>query len=107
MIKFDECESCNSKTTTTGCFNCSTFKLKSTIKELDEFIEAHKSNLSQFILYINSIYYPKVKSVLNLEIIAPELEYRVNSAIENDVIFIMVDKQYFDWGDIYLEMGEI
>lgn len=105
MIKFDECKSCNKKTTTTDCFNCSTSKLKSTIKELDEFIEAHKSNLSQFILYINSIYYQQIKSASNLNL--DLIECRLNSNIENDVVFIIIDKSKFDWGNIGIDFGDI
>lgn len=107
MIVFNECKHCYKKATTTGCFTCNTYRIKSAVNELNDFIKAHKSNLSQFILYINTIYYPKVKSVLKLELNAPDLEIRHNTLMENNVVFIIIDKKAFDWGDIYLDMGGI
>lgn len=105
MIVFSECDSCYKKATTSGCFTCKTYKIKKAVRNLNEFLEENKSNLSQFILYINTIYYQQIKSASNLNL--DLIECRLNSNIENDVVFIIIDKSKFDWGNIGIDFGDI
>ena len=110
MVMKDLCENCTGKTTTIQCINCTTYKLKNAIKQLDEFIEAHKSNLTQYILYINNLYADILKNSLDYNLI-PNLEIRYISLLTDKEVCIIVDKKLFDWGDInvdykYIEINE-
>ena len=85
-----------------GCMNCI---VKTPIKELNEFIESHKSNLNQFILYINKSYYKQFKNVLNLHL--EELyDIRITDLIEDNTMFVIIDRKLFDWGNIGIDFGK-
>lgn len=96
------CESCIGKTTTTQCKNCNTKYIQIAIKQLDEFIKAHKSNLSQYIFFINNLYRDKLKDVL-YQNMATNLDIRFISLLNTDELCIIVDKKLVDWGNINID----
>ena len=102
MFDLEQCKCCIRKTTTSGCINCNIFKIKNAINELDEFLEAHKSDLSQFILYINNDYYITLINALKFDL-SKNIDIRVTTNLETNQVCIILDKKAFDWGDIYLE----
>lgn len=105
------CKGCIKRTTVTQCVNCSINCTKSAINQLYEFIEVHKSNLTQYIFFINNLYRDKLKDVL-YQNMATNLDIRFISLLNTDELCIIVDKKLVDWGNInidykYEESGEI
>ena len=102
MFDLEQCKYCIRKTTTSGCINCNIFRMKRAIDEFDEFLEAHKSNLSQFILYINNDYYDTLIKALKFDL-SKNIDIRISNNLETNQVCVIVDKTALDWGDIYLE----
>lgn len=100
MVTYNECIDCYDKTTTTGCFKCDIFKIKSAIQELYDFIESHKSNLSQYIFFINDKYYKQIESSLNFNLSVVDIT--ISKRLEDNQICVVVDKKELDWGDFYI-----
>lgn len=105
------CESCIGKTTTTQCKNCNTKYIQIAIKQLDEFIKAHKSNLSQYIFFINTLYIDIIKTALNYDL-TKNLDIRFISILNKKEMCVIIDKKSIDWGNInidynYMESEEI
>lgn len=102
MSNFKVCDTCYKKATTSGCLNCSTNKIKSAAFELDEFLERNKSNLSKYFIFINTLYFNVLKSVLkfNLDTILDII--RPTNMLNNNEICVIVDKKELDWGNINL-----
>lgn len=103
MFNFDKCKQCKDKLTTSGCVSCNIWSIKKPIQELDLFLESHKSNLSQFIFYINQDYYNDIKNVLNFDLNTINLEIRVTPMMETNQLVIIVDKKKLDWGNVGIE----
>ena len=100
MSNFKVCDTCYKKVTTQGCLGCKVNKIKSAAKELDEFLEQNKSNLSQYILFINTFYYPTLKSVLNFNLDTILNKIRLLNLMETNEVCIIVDIKKLDWGNI-------
>ena len=101
MTKLDICTNCYNKAST-KCINC---KIRTPIDKLNKFIDDHKSNLSQFILYINEDY--SFNIINNLKSNLDDIyDIRTTNMLESNTVFVIVDRKLFDWGDIGVDFGK-
>ena len=100
MSNFKVCDTCFKKVTTVGCLDCKVNKIKSAANELDEFLIANKSNLSQYVLFINTLYYTTLKSVLNFNLDTILDKIKLINLMGTNEVCIIVDIKKLDWGNI-------
>ena len=78
---------------------------ESSLRELEDYLIGNKSNLGDFIIFINDKYYTEVKNALisNLKGIEDNIQIRLisNYLIEDNQLAIIVNKKALDWGNFY------
>jgi hypothetical protein len=79
--------------------DCKLYEITKCVNNINEFIEAHKSNLDRFIFYFNTDYYYLIECVLNLDLIVSE-DIRITPLLENHQICVIIDRKMLDWGDV-------
>lgn len=90
------CNACIKKTTTSGCFTCEVYKLRTSIAEIqNEIIKLKKNNkkLCNYYVLINSKYYNMLIDIIDfgrINIYKRDLDYLLP---EENIVAILCDKR--------------
>lgn len=100
---FEECEFCEDKTTSKGCFNCKYFKIKNAIKGLNEYINT-RIDFETDLLFINENYKQYIKKYSNINLVPNKMVEYTSYICDDSTIAMVIDKRVLYDNDYLEEM---